>query len=84
MKSKIADFFKRSQILVSAASLVLALLICGIVIIICGYSPMEAYGAMLKGAFGSKYYFSQTLGTMIPLAKTRTVSPSTVVSMKRW
>ena len=38
MKSKIADFFKRSQILVSAASLVLALLICGIVIIICGYS----------------------------------------------
>ncbi|MBR5065533.1 MAG: ABC transporter permease [Oscillospiraceae bacterium] len=67
MKNKITDFLKRSQILVSAASLILALLICGLVIAVCGYSPMEAYGAMLKGAFGSKYYFSQTLGTMIPL-----------------
>jgi len=65
--SKIRQYFAKSEILISFASLVLALLICAVVIIICGYSPAEAYGAMFKGAFGSKYYFSQTLGTSIPL-----------------
>lgn len=64
---KIRDVIKRSNILLSAGSLVLALLLCGVVIIICGYSPLEAYKAMFDGAFGSSYHFAQTLGTTIPL-----------------
>lgn len=64
---KIKSFVQNSEILFSVAALILSLVICGIVIAVCGYSPFEAYGAMFEGAFGSSYNFSQTLGTMIPL-----------------
>ena len=30
------------------------------------YSPVEAYSAMLGGAFGSTYNLAQTAGTAIP------------------
>lgn len=65
--SKAGSAIKRSSILLSAGSLVVALLLCGVVIAICGYSPAEAYKAMFDGAFGSSYHFAQTLGTTIPL-----------------
>ncbi len=63
----IVTAFRRSSILLSALSLIMSLIVCAIVILICGYSPLEAYGAMVKGAFGSSYNLAQTLGTTIPL-----------------
>lgn len=65
--SAVAGALKKSSILLSALSLLMSLIVCGIVILICGYSPLEAYGAMAKGAFGSSYNLAQTLGTTIPL-----------------
>lgn len=58
---------RKSNILLSILSLVMSLLVCALVILICGYNPLEAYGAMFTGAFGSGYNFAQTLGTTIPL-----------------
>lgn len=69
MKSwkKVKEYIGKSEILFSLIALLLSFLVSSIVIIIAGYSPLEAYGAMLKGAFGSSYYLAQTLGTAIPL-----------------
>ena len=64
---KIGRAVSKSGVLMSAAALILALLVSSAVIAVCGYSPVEAYAAMFKGAFGSSYYFSQTVGTAIPL-----------------
>ena len=67
MVKKAKDFFVKSDILLSLLALVLSLLISSVVILIAGYSPLEAYGALLNGAFGSGYNLAQTLGTSIPL-----------------
>lgn len=64
---KTKDFIVKSEILLSLVALLLSLLVSSVVILIAGYSPFEAYGAMLKGAFGSGYYLAQTIGTAIPL-----------------
>ncbi len=66
-KGKFKSVMTKSGILFSIASMVLALAICAIVIAILGYSPLEAYRAMAKGAFGNSYNFSQTIGIAIPL-----------------
>lgn len=64
---RIKNQIKRSEVLLSLVALLLSLLVSSVVIFIAGYSPFEAYGAMLDGAFGSSYYLAQTLGTAIPL-----------------
>ncbi len=64
---KTKEWLGKSEILLSLIALLLSLLVSSVVIIISGYSPFEAYGAMLKGAFGSNYYLAQTIGTAIPL-----------------
>ena len=61
------DFIVKSEILLSIIALILSLAVSSIIIIIAGYSPFEAYGAMLSGAFGSSYNLAQTVGTAIPL-----------------
>ena len=67
MVKKAKDFIVKSDILLSLLALVLSLLISSVVILIAGYSPLEAYGALLNGAFGRGYNLAQTLGTSIPL-----------------
>ncbi len=67
MKGKLKDLMTRSGILFSLASMVLALILCAVVIGILGYSPLEAYRAMVKGAFGNSYNISQTIGIAVPL-----------------
>ena len=48
-------------------SFLISLVLAGIIIAAAGYSPVEAYSAMLGGAFGSTYNLAQTAGTAIPL-----------------
>ena len=64
---KIKEYIIRSEIGLSLAALVMSLLVASIIIKITGYSPLTAYGALLKGAFGNNYYLAQTFGTAIPL-----------------
>lgn len=48
-------------------SVVVALVVAGIVIAICGYSPFVVYKNMLVGSLGSSYYVTQTIQKIIPL-----------------
>lgn len=51
----------------SATALVLALILGGVIMAICGYNPFEAYGAIIQGAFGGKKAICQTLVQATPL-----------------
>lgn len=48
-------------------SLAIALLIGAGLLALSGYSPWQAYGVLIKGAFGSAYAIEQTLNRTIPL-----------------
>ncbi|HHW94151.1 MAG TPA: ABC transporter permease [Clostridiaceae bacterium] len=48
-------------------AVLLALLLGGIVISIAGANPIEAYGVLLRGAFGSTYALSETLLRATPV-----------------
>ncbi len=47
-----------------------ALVFCGVLLYVFGANPIETYKAMLVGAFGSQYHFSETLVKAIPLMLT--------------
>lgn len=51
----------------SAMALILALILGGIIMFICGYNPFEAYGAIFQGAFMGKKAICQTLVQATPL-----------------
>jgi ABC-type uncharacterized transport system permease subunit len=51
-------------------SLVLALAAGGVVLLIAGYSPFEAFGALVKGAFGSADGWASTFAKTTPLILT--------------
>ena len=57
----------QSTTFLSVIALILSLLVSGAVMLIAGYSPIEGYGAMFTGAFGSVDNLAQTLGTATPL-----------------
>lgn len=52
---------------VPIASIILALLFCGMFIALNGINPITVYAKMFTGAFGSTYGFSETLVKAIPL-----------------
>lgn len=55
---------------VSALSLVLAIIVGGFVIAAFGYNPFAAYGALVKGAFGTPAAISITLTKSVPMILT--------------
>lgn len=52
---------------VTALSIALALVLGGLVILAIGVNPVEAYGALFSGAFGTSYGLSETLVKTTPL-----------------
>lgn len=56
-----------NQMMTSLLSIVIAVIIGSIVIGLCGYSPISAYTALLKGAFGSPSLFMTTMEKSVPL-----------------
>lgn len=56
-----------SGLFVPLGSLVLALVSGGVLLLISGYNPVAAYGAMISGAFGSLDSIADTLGIATPL-----------------
>jgi simple sugar transport system permease protein len=56
-----------SRILVLAVSLVTALVLCGILFLAVGVSPLSALGALLQGAFGTWRAATETLVKATPL-----------------
>jgi simple sugar transport system permease protein len=55
---------------VSAASIMLALVLGGVIMAAMGVNPFRAYYEILRGALGSSYGFSETLVKSIPLTMT--------------
>ncbi len=56
--------------MVPIVSVVIALLIASVIIILIGKNPLEAYGVMFKGAFGSKAAIANTIIKTTPLILT--------------
>jgi simple sugar transport system permease protein len=53
--------------LITLASIALALVLCGIVLLMSGENPLTVYRAMLSGSLGDRYALSETLVKMTPL-----------------
>jgi len=58
------------SMLISLTSILLAFLIGGIVILLLGKDPVAAYGALVKGAFGTPVAFTVSLSKAVPLILT--------------
>lgn len=63
-------FEKLFNILIPVVAILVSLLIGGIIIIAQGASPIEAYAALLQGAFGGAYNLSNSLVMATPLILT--------------
>lgn len=72
MMNRIVDSVRKNKtyLLSLVLSIFVALIIGGILMMITGFNPLEGYGAMLKGAFGSARVFGNTLTKMITLCLT--------------
>lgn len=68
---------------VPVASILLALIACGLVLLATGENPLEVYRAMLRGAFGDRNGLSETLVKMIPLLLTG-LGVSVAFRMQLW
>ena len=60
--------------MVQLAAVLLALLIGAIMLLVSGANPIEAYGALLRGSFGSMTAFGRTLEKATPMIFSRTGS----------
>lgn len=57
----------RLRILIPLVSVLLGILVGGIAMMFSRINPLEVYGALFIGAFGSTYVFSETIVVAIPL-----------------
>ncbi len=71
------------RLLVALASVLLALFLGGLVIWAIGVNPIEAYGAIVQGAFGSLYGLSETLVKATPLILC-SLGVAAALRMKLW
>ena len=55
------------RVMVPVCSVLLGLLVGSVVMLFARVNPLRAYGAIVKGAFGSAYTFSETLVIAVPL-----------------
>lgn len=58
---------KKSNVLIRAAAIILALLVAGIFLLFLKLNPLSVYASMVKGAFGSAYSARETIVRAIPL-----------------
>ena len=66
-KQSLGGLLKMDGPLLSVISLLIAIVISGIIMALCGYNPIEAFGAILAGSFGSQRAIVQTLTQATPL-----------------
>jgi len=68
-ESPVSNKLKRFLVNLSVPviAIILALIIGAIILLTTGVNPLKAYGALLRGAFGSPIYFQRTLEKTTPL-----------------
>lgn len=59
-KEIIRSVFQLNGVWLSIVSLLLAMVVSGLIMAVCGYNPFEAFGAIFAGAFQSKSGLAQT------------------------
>lgn len=67
VKEKAGVFRDMDSILLPVVSLLLAMIISGVIMAVCGYNPFEAFGAIFAGAFQSQSGLAQTFTQATPL-----------------
>lgn len=67
VKEKAGLLLSMDGILLPVVSLILAMIISGIIMAVCGYNPFEAFGAIFAGAFQSQSGLAQTFTQATPL-----------------
>lgn len=80
---KKSEISKKESMLIRASAILLALLVCSLFIMFLSLNPIEVYGAMIKGAFGSAYKTKSTIIKAIPLLITA-LGISVAFKMKFW
>src|SRR5664279_5629917 len=55
------------RVLVPVCSVLLGLVVGSVVMLFARVNPLRVYGAIVKGAFGSSYTFSETMVIAVPL-----------------
>lgn len=66
-KEIIRSVFQLNGVWLSIVSLLLAMVVSGLIMAVCGYNPFEAFGAIFAGAFQSKSGLAQTFTQATPL-----------------
>lgn len=61
---------KRNKFIITLISILLGLVVGALALLIAGFNPIEAYGIMFKGIFGSPKYISWTIVRSTPLILT--------------
>lgn len=81
--TKRVECSKWEATMVRGAGIITALILAAIFLSFMNYNPLEVYGAMIKGAFGSAYRLKETIIKTIPLALT-SVGIGLAFKMKFW
>ncbi|MFV0551956.1 MAG: ABC transporter permease [Anaerorhabdus sp.] len=68
--AKLLKVLNSSSVVISLVSFVLAVLVSGLIMFLCGYDPFYAYSIIFEGSFGSLKAFSNTLIQATPLILT--------------
>ena len=74
---------RKESIIIRTLAILLALLFCSLFIMFISLNPIEVYGSMIKGAFGSAYKTKATIIKAVPLLIT-TLGISVAFKMKFW
>lgn len=68
--NKVLKWFTRDSFILPVVAILMGLILGGIVMLIGGYNPFEAYGALFKKVFGDMYNFGEAVREMTPLIMT--------------
>lgn len=68
--NKVLRWFTRDSFIYPVVAILMGLILGGIVMMIGGYNPFEAYGALFKKVFGDLYNFGEAVREMTPLIMT--------------
>lgn len=67
MKTSVWDFIVKSKILYLFFSILLAFAVSGLILLLAGYNPFDAYSALIRGSFGDQDALANTLAKATPL-----------------
>ena len=68
--NNVLKWFTRDLFILPVVAIIMGLILGGVVMLIGGYNPIEAYGALFTKVFGDMYNFGEAVREMTPLIMT--------------